>query len=171
MNGRPGGGRGCSGGVSVKAPDPARTQGAGHSRRSSSWSTPTDPDQSPETYLGSERAQGAANGELTNGTHTFAFRGSLPADEFALSGTWQVGGEALTAREQATMQLDFQADDVYLDVGGTGTVTATFRGRTRTFHVSGAPDIYPVVTGSSPRSGVLKLTFTPGLGAYSFTFG
>ena len=133
--------------------------------------TPTDPDQSPETYLGSERAQGAANGELTNGTHTFAFRGSLPADEFALSGTWQVGGEALTAREQATMQLDFQADDVYLDVGGTGTVTAAFRGRTRTFHVSGAPDIYPVVTGSSPRSGVLKLTFTPGLGAYSFTFG
>ena len=133
--------------------------------------TPTDADQSPETYLGSVRAQGSADGPPANGTRAYAFHGSLPPYEFALSGTWQVGGEALTSRRQAALELRFVADDVYLDVGGTGTVTATFEGHTRTFHVSGAPDIYPVVSGPDERAGLLKLTFTPGLSAYSFTFG
>ncbi|WNI16979.1 hypothetical protein [Actinacidiphila sp. ITFR-21] len=95
----------------------------------------------------------------------------MPENEFGLGGTWSVGGQALTAGRSAAMELNFLADDVYLDVGGTGTVTAVFGGRTRTFAVSGAPDICPVVSGSTEQQGVLKLTFSPGLSAYSFTFG
>jgi cytochrome c biogenesis protein CcdA/thiol-disulfide isomerase/thioredoxin len=132
--------------------------------------TPTE-DQSPETYLGSRRAQEIANGPLKNGVHTFTTSGAPRQFEFALSGTWQVGDEALTAKRRSAMRLNFVGDDVYLDVGGTGTVTATFGGHTRTIHVSGAPDIYPVVSGDSSQHGVLKLTFTPGVSAYSFTFG
>jgi cytochrome c biogenesis protein CcdA/thiol-disulfide isomerase/thioredoxin len=133
--------------------------------------TPTATDQTPETYLGSERAQGVVNGPLSNGTHTFTLPGSVPPDVFGLGGTWSVAGQALTARKRAAIALDFTANDVYLDVGGTGTVTATFGGHTKTFHVSGAPDIYPVVSGTSPKQGTLKLTFSAGLSAYSFTFG
>ncbi|SEG88910.1 Cytochrome c biogenesis protein CcdA [Actinacidiphila yanglinensis] len=132
--------------------------------------TPTD-DQNPETYLGSQRAQEYADGPLANGTRTFTAQGPPGQYEFALSGRWKVGDEALTSVHAAALQLNVGADDVYLDVGGTGTLTATFRGKTRTFHVSGAPDIYPVVSGDSPQNGMLTLQFTPGLSAYSFTFG
>jgi cytochrome c biogenesis protein CcdA/thiol-disulfide isomerase/thioredoxin len=133
--------------------------------------TPTDPNQTPELYLGADRAQGVANGPLRSGTHAFTLPGSVPADEFALGGTWSAGGQALTSGGQAAMELNFSANDVYLDVGGTGTVTATFAGRTTTFTVSGAPNIYTMVGGGSAQRGTLKLTFSPGLSAYSFTFG
>nr|WP_202451700.1 cytochrome c biogenesis protein CcdA [Streptomyces sp. SID4948] len=133
--------------------------------------TPADPNQTPEMYLGSERAQGIANGPLNNGDRHFTLPASLDPDEFALGGGWKVAGEDLTSGAQATMELNFNADDVYLDVGGTGTVTATFGGRTKTFKISGAPDIYTVVDATTPGQGLLKLTFSPGLNAYSFTFG
>jgi cytochrome c biogenesis protein CcdA/thiol-disulfide isomerase/thioredoxin len=133
--------------------------------------TPGDDDQSPETYLGSDRAQFGADGPLDNGTRTYPPAAPPVPGSFALSGTWTVGGEAITSGRQASIELNFSADDVYLDVGGTGTITARFGGTTKTFHVSGAPDIYPVVSGSSPRQGVLTVTLSPGLSAYSFTFG
>lgn len=133
--------------------------------------TPTDRNQTPETYLGSERAQTDANGHLGNGTHRLTFPAKLPFDYFALSGTWTVAPQSITAGADAQIELYFSADDVYLDVGGTGTVRATLDGVTRTFHVSGAPDIYPLVSGSHPRSGTLTVSVSPGLSAYSFTFG
>ncbi|WNI16978.1 redoxin domain-containing protein [Actinacidiphila sp. ITFR-21] len=40
--------------------------------------TPTDPYQTPETYLGSDRAQGVANGSLRAGTHAFTLPLPLP---------------------------------------------------------------------------------------------
>ncbi len=71
----------------------------------------------------------------------------------------------------AGIRLSFQAKDVYLDVGGTGTVAATVDGKTTTFHISGAPDIYPVVDSAQAVRSTLTLTLSPGLAAYSFTFG
>ncbi|WP_329134782.1 cytochrome c biogenesis protein DipZ [Streptomyces sp. NBC_01476] len=133
--------------------------------------TPTDPDQTPETYLGAQRAQGIANGPLDSGARSFTLPASVPPDEFALGGSWVVADEDLTSGPGATMELNFAADDVYLDVGGTGEVTATFAGKTKTFTIAGAPDIYTVVGGAAEQHGVLKLTFSPGLSAYSFTFG
>jgi Thioredoxin like C-terminal domain len=37
--------------------------------------------------------------------------------------------------------------------------------------VSGAPDIYPVASAASARSGTVTIGLSPGLQAYSFTFG
>jgi cytochrome c biogenesis protein CcdA/thiol-disulfide isomerase/thioredoxin len=133
--------------------------------------TPTDADQTPETYLGSDRADGFVDGSLSPGTQAFTAPAVLPKDMFALGGRWKVSGESLTSVSAATMELTFHADDVYLDVGGTGTVTATLDGRTRTFHISGAPDIHTLVSGPTPRDGTIALTFSPSLSAYSFTFG
>ncbi|MEW2548007.1 cytochrome c biogenesis protein CcdA [Streptomyces sp. NPDC047002] len=133
--------------------------------------TPTDEGQTPETYLGSERAGSFAGGRLPDGVHEFTVPGTLPADAFALGGTWSVGKESLTARKDADLRLAYSADDVYLDVGGTGTLTATVGGRTTTYKVSGAPDIYTLVHGDNPTSGILDVKLSPGLSAYSFTFG
>jgi cytochrome c biogenesis protein CcdA/thiol-disulfide isomerase/thioredoxin len=134
--------------------------------------TPTQPDQTPETYLGSERASTYAGATaLTNGTETFAYPASLPDDQFALTGSWTVGDESITARSGAGIELNFSADDVYLDVGGTGTITATVNGVSTSYPVSGAPDIYTLFSKDDPQRRTMQVTLSPGLSAYSFTFG
>jgi cytochrome c biogenesis protein CcdA/thiol-disulfide isomerase/thioredoxin len=136
--------------------------------------TPTDPDQTAETYLGSNRADSyAQGGSLTAGTQTFAYPSSVPDNEFALTGTWAVAGESLTSTKNAGIKLNFEANQVYLDVGGTGTITATVDGKTTSYPVSGAPDIYTLVntTTRQPQQDTLTVTLSPGLSAYSFTFG
>jgi cytochrome c biogenesis protein CcdA/thiol-disulfide isomerase/thioredoxin len=132
--------------------------------------TPTAMDQTPETYLGSARAS-TYGGSSGSGTQPFQFPASLPANEWALSGTWTVGADNLTSGQNAVIELNYTASDVYLDVGGTGTITATVNGKTASYKVSGAPDIYTLVGQKTPGSGTLKVTLSPGLNAYSFTFG
>ncbi len=133
--------------------------------------TPTSAQQTPETYLGSQRANTYVDGPLRTGTQTFSYPPGVPDDEFALTGTWAVGDEALTAANGAGIELNYLADDVYLDVGGTGTITATVGGKTTTYKVSGAPDIYTLVHTDGENRGTLKVALSPGLAAYSFTFG
>jgi cytochrome c biogenesis protein CcdA/thiol-disulfide isomerase/thioredoxin len=134
--------------------------------------TPTS-DQSPETYLGSDRAQYYENNgaPLANGTHTYHYPPAVDPGYFALTGTWSVTGESITAGKDAGIALNFLADDVYLDVGGTGTLTVTIDGATTRYSVSGAPNIYPVLHRDQQESGVLQVNLSPGLSAYSFTFG
>jgi cytochrome c biogenesis protein CcdA/thiol-disulfide isomerase/thioredoxin len=132
--------------------------------------TPASANQTPETYLGSERADTYA-GQGGSGTQAFSFPASIPPSEWALAGTWTIGGQNLTAGKNAQLKLNFTADDVYLDVGGTGTITATVNGTTKTYRVSGAPDIYTLVSGTGQQSATIDVTLSPGLNAYSFTFG
>ncbi|MFL6062717.1 MAG: redoxin domain-containing protein, partial [Marmoricola sp.] len=127
---------------------------------------------SPETYLGSARAQYYAGPQaLKKGTRTFTFAKLHPGNaEFGLAGTWTVTPEELTSGPGAQLRLNFLAKKVYLDVGGTGTVSVTVDGRTTSYDVHGAPNIYTVYDGSLDiKPMVLRLS--PGLEAYSFTFG
>ncbi|MFE2051538.1 cytochrome c biogenesis protein CcdA [Streptomyces sp. NPDC059459] len=133
--------------------------------------TPTDRNLTPEIDLGSARAVAYTGGYLTPGTTTFTDAATPPSGAFSLSGTWEVGREALASRKDAVIKLGFSARESYLDVGGTGTVTVTLDGRTTTFNVSGAPNTYTVVSGKTSRQGVATVTLSPGLSAYSFTFG
>jgi cytochrome c biogenesis protein CcdA/thiol-disulfide isomerase/thioredoxin len=133
--------------------------------------TPASADQTPESYLGSQRADNYGGATSASGTQPFRFPAHLGDNQWALSGTWTVGGEDLTSGRNAAIELNFTAADVYLDVGGTGTITATVNGKTTSYRVSGAPDIYTVVHLGQQQSGTLKVTLSPGLNAYSFTFG
>ena len=134
--------------------------------------TPTSPSQTPETYLGAERASTFdGSPQLPLGTHTFTSPKSVPLDEFGLGGTWTVRPQEITSGKNAEISLNFIADHVYLDVGGTGTITVTAGGKTTTYKVSGAPDIYTVVSQPSLVHGLLNIKLSPGLQAYSFTFG
>jgi len=134
--------------------------------------TPTSPFQTPETYLGAGRAQGyQGDTPLRPGTATFTTPAELAVNAFGLAGTWAVTAESITSDRNAAITLNYTAKDVYLDLGGTGTVTVSTGGETHTFRVSGAPDIYPVVHTKSLDAGTLRATLSPGLTAYSFTFG
>lgn len=134
--------------------------------------TPDDAQQTPETYLGSARAQYIAGGQSTSaGTRSYHAPASIPADQYALDGTWTVGDEAITAGAGARIELHYHASKVYLDVGGTGTLTVTDSAGTRTIEVSGAPDIYTVASTAPARDGTVSIALSSGLAAYSFTFG
>jgi cytochrome c biogenesis protein CcdA/thiol-disulfide isomerase/thioredoxin len=134
--------------------------------------TPTNLAQSPEMYLGSGRAQYyAGSPALSQGVGAYSYPSSLPSNEFALAGTWAISEESVTSRARAGIKLNFSASNVYLDVGGTGSLTVTVDGKTSHFAVSGAPDIYALVQRSAPESSSLTVELSPGLSAYSFTFG
>ena len=128
---------------------------------------------SSETYLGYNRLEylvGATPVEDAPATYTFP--SSIGPGEYALSGTWTIGFEESTAGADACLELEFQADDVYLVLGGSGTLSLTLNGTAAgTIDVSGIPRLYTLVSGPSQQSGLLVLTVSPGVEAYDFTFG
>ena len=132
--------------------------------------TPDDAAQTPETYLGAERQQGY-HGSTPYVSGQFAPPATVPANSFALAGTWTIGQESITAGQGAGITLAFHASKVYLDVGGTGTLTVSAGGTSKVIRVSGAPDIYTVATEQPAGDGTVTIRLSPGLQAYSFTFG
>jgi cytochrome c biogenesis protein CcdA/thiol-disulfide isomerase/thioredoxin len=140
--------------------------------------TPDNPYQTPESYLNSQRVSNyAGEGLYADGTREFRFPATLGEDQFALEGTWTIddqgatAGAGLTADGSAAIRLDFLAQHVYLDVGGTGTLTVVRNGVRTTIPVSGEPNIYDLVDLARSQHGTLDVELTPGLQAYSFTFG
>ena len=70
------------------------------------------------------------------------------------------------------MELGFLARDVYLVLGGTGTLDVSFDGHhTQTIEVGGTPRLYTLYQAGSATSGTLLLHVSPGVEAYDFTFG
>ncbi|WP_306215377.1 hypothetical protein [Actinoplanes sp. RD1] len=107
------------------------------------------------------------------GTATFTTPADL-ADEwyaYGLSGTWNVTEGSITAQRDAVITLNYTAHDAYLDLSGTGSITVTAGGTTKKYAVSGAPNIYTVIHGPDLAVGTVKVSLSPGLSAYSFTFG
>ncbi len=133
--------------------------------------TPEDAAMTPESYLGAERAQNyQGSTAYTAGKHQFTLPATLGQDYYGLSGTWTIGQQDITAGAGAAIKLVYQASDVYLDVGGTGTLTVSSGGASKVIKVSGAPDIYTVAH-QSLGNGTVTVRLSPGLQAYSFTFG
>jgi hypothetical protein len=125
----------------------------------------------PESYLGYARLTNYAG--RTPVPDTFAqyeFPGSLLANTLAYDGSWRVGAQAITAGRNARLRLQFEASNVYIVMGGRGTVRAFVNGKpTGEIHVD-AEKLYTVRTGK-PTEALLELRFSPGVQAYSFTFG
>jgi cytochrome c biogenesis protein CcdA/thiol-disulfide isomerase/thioredoxin len=132
--------------------------------------TPDDAAQTPETYLGAERQQGY-HGSTPYVSGQFAPPATVPANSFALAGTWTIGQESITAGQGAGIMLAFHASKVYLDVGGTGTLTVSAGGTSTVIRVFGAPDTYTVAAEQPAGDGTVTIRLSPGLAAYSFTFG
>ena len=132
----------------------------------------TDSPRTPETYLGSSRASGFAQGALQKGRHSFSFPSDLKADTFALDGTWKVDSQSIAPADgHGRLRLSYRGKQVNLVVSGEGDLTWRVNGRTHAAHVSGVPNGMELVRTDEVGSGVLELQASPGLELYSFTFG
>jgi len=128
----------------------------------------------PESYLGYHYSEPNLYAEsVTPDAMTpYLAPGTLPQDTFAFGGNWDIGSEGAKAGSGATLALHFQAQNVYLVLGGTGAVRVSVDGvTTRTVEVSGEPRLYQLVGPGSYQVATLGLAVPPGVEAYDFTFG
>jgi len=129
----------------------------------------------PESYLGYESHYYADNIDNTlaqDAPKDYTLPTPLPQDFVAYGGNWDVHEQEATAGTGAVLELSFLATDVYLVLGGHGTVAVSINGAAATtIHVAGYPDLYTLYAGSGETSGLLRLTVSPGVRAYDFTFG
>jgi cytochrome c biogenesis protein CcdA/thiol-disulfide isomerase/thioredoxin len=124
----------------------------------------------PETYLGSARADGFTE-PPRDGTHDYTRSEDLSGSEFSLGGRWTVDEEAATAGAGATLHANVTGKDVYLVLSGPGRVEVTVDGRPeKTIEVS-EQQIYHLLSRPQPGSHDLRLRFSEGVSAYAFTFG
>jgi cytochrome c biogenesis protein CcdA/thiol-disulfide isomerase/thioredoxin len=138
--------------------------------------TPTESVLSPETYVGYGRLEDEdfiADPSLEIGRATdYKAPSGVSFPTLAFGGTWTVNEEEATAGNGAELELAFEATDVYLVMGGTGSVSVSVDGKeTSTLQVSGIPGLYSLFGARSEQSGTLELSFSPGVEAYDFTFG
>jgi thiol-disulfide isomerase/thioredoxin len=134
--------------------------------------TPTN-DLTPESYVGDDRLDNAVGTAVVpNKAMVYHPPSTIPANSLAFGGTWTEHSEEATAGANATLGLQFTADDVYLVMSGDGTVGVSYNGKPlTTLKVSGIPKLYTLFSGSVLQNGTLTLTVSPGLEAYDFTFG
>jgi hypothetical protein len=126
----------------------------------------------PETYLGSSRAQRFLPGVQQPGTATYTpYDGDLPASHFTLGGRWKVDDESATAGPGATLRGNVTGKDVYLVLSGPGDVDVRVDGKPeQTVHVT-TQKLYHLLSRPEAAAHDLQLTFTPGVSAFAFTFG
>ena len=127
----------------------------------------------PETYLGTMRAQGfPPGGRPSDGTRAYpAAPPNLPVNDFWLSGTWRVTPEAAMARHGARIDAEVVARHVYLVLSGRGTVRVSLDGRPRAPVRVDGQRLYELVRPPDLQPHRLTLRLDPGLAGFAFTFG
>jgi len=135
--------------------------------------TPTSDQITPESYVGYTEINNDVGTPLVkNASAVYHAPSSIPSNSLAFNGTWTEHSQEATAGSNAMLDLHFTADDVYLVMGGTGTVDVSVGGHhLKTLDVHGIPTLYTLVSGSALQTGQLSLTMSPGVQAYDFTFG
>ncbi len=135
--------------------------------------TPVIADITRETYLGStKRVNFAGTETYTSGQKSFQFPENQPADSFALAGDWTLDTQSITPAEQPRqIRLNYRAKEVRMVLSGKGTVTIEQNGQTKTIQVDGTPNSYQLLATQQVRGGSLTATVSPGVQAFSFTFG
>ncbi len=135
--------------------------------------TPTG-QMSPETYIGYERLQDLvpSTNVVRDAPSVYHFPSSLPLGGLGLAGTWTDHAQEATAGPNARLELGFLAQQIYLVLGGHGTLDVSVNGRhIQTIGVAGTPRLYTLFGAHSAISGHLLLQASPGIQAYDFTFG
>jgi cytochrome c biogenesis protein CcdA/thiol-disulfide isomerase/thioredoxin len=141
----------------------------------------------PETYVGTNRAEGWVNGPKT-GTHDYGLPPTheLPLNAAAFSGTWDIASQPAEAISGAGINLHFHAKNAYLVLSSQDErpmhVEALLDGHRISAADSGADvhdgvvtvrrqRLYWLVSLPADQTHELELRFQDGVVAYDFTFG
>lgn len=141
----------------------------------------------PESYLGSARADRFVNGPIASGTRTFRVPASgLLPDSLAFEGRWRISSSSATAVGGSRLHVAFGARRVFLVLGSSGGRARPVRvlldgrpvaGRWAGEDVRGGvatvrgQRLYRLIDLPRPRRHVLTLELPPGVSGYAFTFG
>ncbi|WP_020389251.1 cytochrome c biogenesis protein CcdA [Kribbella catacumbae] len=129
----------------------------------------------PETYLGYSRSTNLNGtlGKLTpNKAVAFGLNPAQPDDTFSLGGTWAVGTQSVTSTKNSQARLNYQAAKVFHVLSGQGTVTVAIPGEPdKTITISGTPNAYQLVDKEAAERKTMTLTYSPGISAFTFSFG
>lgn len=144
----------------------------------------------PETYLGYKRARTYIPGTniVQDKVFDYPFMGEPGHDQISLQGPWLVSGESITAKgPNAILKLNFQANRVYLVLGGASSqpIRVELDGKpvlkenwTKDMNAQGEiyikePKKYDIVDMKGKGEGYhqVALHIPEGISAYAFTFG
>jgi cytochrome c biogenesis protein CcdA/thiol-disulfide isomerase/thioredoxin len=139
----------------------------------------------PESYLGSLRAERFVNGPIAAGAHDFGRPSKPPVNGLAYGGRWRIAPESATAGPGAGLDLHFGARRVYLVLGSPGRsrrVRVLLNGRPIPDRLAGADvhggavtvtgqRLYDLVDLPKVERGLLRLVPERGVTGYAFTFG
>jgi cytochrome c biogenesis protein CcdA/thiol-disulfide isomerase/thioredoxin len=141
----------------------------------------------PETYLGTARAEGWMN-RPKEGLHDYGgpVTSELKLNEFAFGGSWNIAAQPATAVSRASIDVEFEAKHVYLVLSTPGErplpVQVKLDGRPISAAEAGADvhdgvvtvrrqRLYSLVSLKGDQRHHLTLDFAPGVTGYAFTFG
>jgi cytochrome c biogenesis protein CcdA/thiol-disulfide isomerase/thioredoxin len=141
----------------------------------------------PETYLGTARAQGWRSGPQS-GVHDYGANApsQLGLNEFAYTGTWSIAAQPATAVAVAGVDVEFEAKNAYLVLSSEGEaprkVQVLLDGKPIPTRVAGtdvhdgavtvrSQRLYSLVSLPGDERHRLTLRFAPGVSGYAFTFG
>lgn len=140
--------------------------------------------QSPETYLGTQRARNfVGEPRLRNGSNDYSAAKLSDVNSWTLDGNWRVDEESITAEaDGASLSYRFSGREMFLVMSGPegSTATVTVDGKPAnpgadvvdgTVQVGDAR-LYKLVKFDKPQSGAtVEITFSKGVKANAFTFG
>jgi cytochrome c biogenesis protein CcdA/thiol-disulfide isomerase/thioredoxin len=138
----------------------------------------------PESYLGSERAEDFNNGLIKPGRQTFTLE-NPGANELSYGGEWKIEEQPVTAGKGARLDLNFGARRVYLVLGSPGKprrIKVMLDGRPIVAADDGTDvhngyvkvtdtRLYNLVELPKVEHHVLELVPEEGVQGYAFTFG
>ncbi|MBS0634039.1 MAG: thioredoxin family protein [Verrucomicrobia bacterium] len=132
--------------------------------------------RTPELYLGSERASHYSE-EITlvpNSAHAYSYTKPLKVDTVGISGLWRVGRESITsAGSNCSLEVRFTGSKVHIVLSGESKepLTVTLDGKYRATIFMDGDRTYDIASVQNPEvPHTVKITFPPGISAYSLTF-
>jgi cytochrome c biogenesis protein CcdA/thiol-disulfide isomerase/thioredoxin len=148
---------------------------------------PVNENQTPETYLGNDRADAyTGSPELgSQPTQTYSFSNNISSSEWSLSGTWLVSGSAITAGANAKIKINVASKNVYV-VGGApqpSNVNVSFNNHpisqvgdagadvTNSQVTIQLSNLYRIASFKNFTSGIIELSVPSGVSLNTFTFG
>jgi cytochrome c biogenesis protein CcdA/thiol-disulfide isomerase/thioredoxin len=130
--------------------------------------------QTPETYLGTFRAQYSQEIHA-NTPFSYTPAGKSYVNDVQLQGQWRVEDQKIVAGKGAHLLLQYVAPRIYVvaapPAGASGSISANVDGKNLRSIAVPSDDLYQLAHLAQPGPHKLDLSVRPGTSLYSFTFG